>query len=103
MRSRTGHAANLHSDRPIALPYLRNQASTVLNRTTPYRDTVQVRYPKCQIKLPTLEWHAISHMWNCGFTMSQAIAHYERLLVHHMAQTRLCQTLSLLPDRLIQN
>jgi hypothetical protein len=27
-------------------------------------------------------------MWNCGFTMSQAIAQYERLLLHYMQGSR---------------
>jgi hypothetical protein len=33
-------------------------------------------------------------MWNCGFTMSQAIAAYERLLLHYMQESRMgfCST-----------
>ena len=58
------------------------------------RDTFTVRCPKCQVKLPILDWPAVSHMWNCGFTMSQAIADYERLVVHHAEQARIGQSLA---------
>lgn len=76
---------------------MRESGINCIEGQTALRDTLTMRCPKCEIELPTVDWHAVSHMWNCGFTMSQAIANYERLLVHHMDRACTAQSLDKIP------
>jgi hypothetical protein len=61
------------------------------------RDTCTMQCPNCEIELPILDWIAVSQMWNCGFTMSEAVANYERLLVHYTQQIRVGQSSAQIP------
>jgi hypothetical protein len=36
--------------------------------------------PNCQIPLPSEDWPAVSHLWNCGFTFAQAVAVFQHQL-----------------------